>query len=70
LANRSHKVIFDANDRFIGEADVRIKIARVRNAHKVIVNNSKGYDRFGGLVVCQDEVVQRLMNTKNSSKIH
>jgi hypothetical protein len=33
LANRSHKVIFDANDRFIGEADVRIKIARVRNAH-------------------------------------
>jgi hypothetical protein len=38
MANRSHKVIFDANDRFISEADVRITTASVSNAHKVILN--------------------------------
>jgi len=40
MANRSHKVIFDANDRFISEADVRIKTARVRNAHNNVINLS------------------------------
>jgi len=38
VANRSHKVIFDANDRFISEADVRIKTARVPLAHQEVVN--------------------------------
>jgi len=55
LAKRSHKVIFDANDRFISEADVKLNTASVSNAHKVIINNLKMNDRFGGIVVYQDE---------------
>ncbi|MBU2925251.1 hypothetical protein Q4530_02030 [Colwellia sp. 1_MG-2023] len=37
MAKRSHKVIFDANDRFISEADVKLNTASVSNAHKVIL---------------------------------
>jgi hypothetical protein len=48
MANRSHKVIFDANDRFISEADVRITTASVSNAHKVIIASLTVNDRNGG----------------------
>jgi len=53
LAKRSHKVIFDANDRFISEADVKLNTASVSNAHKVMINNFMMNDRYGGLAVCQ-----------------
>jgi len=37
-AYRSHKVIFDANDRFISEADVRITTASVSFAHQEVIS--------------------------------
>ena len=52
MAKRSHKVIFDANDRFISEADVKLNTASVSNAHKVIVNNSNMNDRCGNFCDC------------------
>jgi hypothetical protein len=38
LANRSHKVIFDANDRFISEADVSALKPSVFSVAKVIIS--------------------------------
>ena len=44
MAKRSHKVIFDANDRFISEADVKLNTASVSNAHQEVIQlSSKNY---------------------------
>jgi hypothetical protein len=47
-----------------------LEIVNVASAHKVIVNNSKVYERFGGFVDYQDEGISTFMNTKYSSKIY
>ena len=52
MANRSHKVIFDANDRFASEADVRISTASVSNAHRVIIKSAlKFITKYDSLIL-------------------